>query len=60
MTAGRSGTKSYNTMVAKDWDAVYLDPAQPTFNVVKIDGNTFTVNVYQQDGTLLDSWRLVK
>lgn len=60
MTAGRSGTKSYNTMEAKDWDAVYLDPAQPTFNVVKVNGNTFTVNVYQQDGTLIDSWNLVK
>ena len=60
MTAGRSGTKSYNTMEAKDWDDVYLDPAQPTFNVVNIDGNIFTVNVYQQDGTLIDSWNLVK
>lgn len=60
-TAGRSGTKTYDTVGSKEWNEQFFNPVdQPTYTVAQVAGNVFYVQVFKQDGTLVDEWSLTK
>lgn len=60
-TVGRSGTKYYETVGAKSWDEQFVNATDtPTYSVVKIANGLLYVQVFKQNGELLDEWSLVK
>lgn len=60
-TVGRSGTKYYETVGAKSWDEQFANATDtPTYSVVKIANGLLYVQVFKQNGELLDEWSLVK
>lgn len=60
-TVGRSGTKTYQTMETKSWDAQFANPLdQPTYTVVCVSERRLEARVFKQNGELLDEWTLTK
>lgn len=60
-TVGRSGTKVYQAMERKPWNAQFANPQDaPTYTVVQAAGGLLYVRVFLQSGELLDEWSLTK
>lgn len=61
VTAGRSGTKTYQRAMAKDHNEVFYNPVdESNYLTVEVSGSTMTVKVFQRSGFLLDEWSLEK
>jgi len=60
-TVGRSGTKYYDTVGAKSWDEQFANVTDmPTYSVVKVTKGLLYIQVFKQNGELLDEWSLLK
>lgn len=58
---GRGGTKTYDTVERKSWHAQFYNPLdQPVYSVVQVTDTQLAVQVFKQDGQLLDTWSLTK
>ena len=58
---GRSGGKTYDDLEKKPWNTYFYNPLeQPVYLVVLVADSTLTINTYQQDNTLLDTFVLDK
>jgi hypothetical protein len=61
VTTGRSGTKSYPTTVAKEWNEFFYNPQDaPNYLTVEVVGPRLTVKSFKQNGELIDDWSLTK
>lgn len=60
-TVGRSGTKYYESVGTKLWNTYFTNATDmPTYSVVKISNGVLYVQVFKQNGELLDDWSLIK
>ena len=60
-TTGRSGTKVYDTVAAKEWNIKFFNPVdEPTYSTISIHEKKITVNVWTQRGALIDTWSIEK
>jgi signal peptidase I len=58
---GRSGNKSYPDLSQKVWDTFFYDPQdQPNYLTVEVTARTLVVRTFKQDGTVLDTFSVVK
>lgn len=61
VTTGRSGTKTYSTTVAKEWNEFFYNPQdEPNYLTVEVAGGILTVKAFKQSGELLDNWSIAK
>lgn len=61
VAAGRSGTKTYQDNVSKDWNEFYYNPFHdPNYITVEVTGEIMTVKAFNQDGVLIDEWSIDK
>jgi len=58
---GRSGAKHYDLLFSAPWDEFFYNPKkEPCYISVKIDKNKLNIAVYNQDGSAIDSYSIVK
>ena len=58
---GRSGTKTYENVEAKEWNAFFYNPVEePNYLVVTVSGPNVTVKAFTQSGELIDEWTVNK
>lgn len=61
VTTGRSGTKTYSTTVAKEWNEFFYNPQDaPNYVTVEVDPTRLTVKAFKQSGDLIDEWSINK
>lgn len=61
VTTGRSGTKTYSTTVAKEWNEFFYNPQDtPNYLTVEVAGLHLTVKAFKQNGQLIDEWSISK
>lgn len=61
IATGRSGTKTYRNLIAKDYHAFFYNPQdEPNYLTVAVDSQTLTVKAFKQSGGLIDSWSVSK
>ena len=61
VATGRSGTKTYSNVAAKEWNEVFLNRTdEPIFLIVRIRGRIMSVQARTQSGELIDEWSLEK
>jgi len=61
VAAGRSGTKYYHDVVAKDWNSFFYNPQdEPNYITVEVKDKVLTVNAFKQQGILIDTWKIEK
>ncbi|MBP2649422.1 MAG: metallophosphoesterase [Firmicutes bacterium] len=61
VATGRSGSKTYSTSIAKEWDDFFYNPLdEPNYLTVEVNDNILTVTAYRQNGGLIDKWSIVK
>lgn len=61
LATGRTGTKTYPAMTAKDWNVVFHNPVdQPNYLVVTLSGGVLRIGALGIDGELIDAWALEK
>lgn len=58
---GRSGTKTYDNVAAKDWNVFFYNPVEePNYLLVKVSGNTLQVQAITVSGAVVDEWSVEK
>ena len=58
---GRSGGKTYRTLIKKPWDTFFYNPLhEPNYLVVQVAGARLTIIAVSQDGTVLDTFFIDK
>ena len=58
---GRSGTKTYDNVAAKDWNVFFYNPVEePNYLLVKVNGNTLQVQAITASGAVVDEWSVEK
>jgi len=58
---GRSGTKTYTNVSAKEWNTFFYNPVEePTYLVVSVNGGKLQVKAFTQSGELIDEWAIDK
>ena len=61
IATGRTGTKTYPKLTAKEWNETFHNPVdQPNYLVVTLEKTRLRMGMIQQDGSLVDSWVLDK
>lgn len=61
VATGRSGTKTYRNIIAKDWHEFFHNPAEePNYIAVEVNGNLFKVKAFKQSGAVIDAWEINK
>lgn len=61
VTTGRSGTKTYSTTVAKEWNEFFYNPQDaPNYLTVEVASAHLAVKAFKQSGELIDSWSINK
>lgn len=61
VATGRSGTKTYSTSSARDWNEVFFNPLdQPNYLIVEVKRDSMTVRALKQNGVLIDAWEINK
>jgi hypothetical protein len=61
LATGRTGTKTYPALTAKDWNAAFHNPTdQPNYLVVTLAGGVLRLGALGIDGELIDAWSLEK
>jgi acid phosphatase type 7 len=61
LATGRTGTKTYPALTAKEWNVVFHNPTdQPNYLVVTIAGGVLRLGALGIDGELIDAWLLEK
>lgn len=61
VAAGRSGTKTYRDVAAKDWNEFFYNPIEePNYLVVEVRGENLKVRAFKQSGILIDEWNINK
>lgn len=58
---GRSGTKTYQNVEAKEWNVFFENPAdEPNYLVVAVTGNALQVRAISVSGSVVDEWAAEK
>jgi hypothetical protein len=58
---GRSGAKHYDLLFSMPWDEFFYSPRkQPCYLSVSVDKNSLNIAIYNQDGSAIDSYAIVK
>ena len=58
---GRSGTKTYQNVEAKEWNAFFENPtAEPNYLVVAVTGTALKVRTVSVNGSVVDEWAVEK
>lgn len=61
VATGRSGTKTYPNVLAKEWHEFFYDPQdEPNYLVVAVSQTTLQVKAFKQSGVLIDNWVISK
>ncbi|MBP2637116.1 MAG: metallophosphoesterase [Firmicutes bacterium] len=61
VAAGRSGTKTYRNLLAKDWHEFFYNPQdEPNYLTVEVEQTALVVKAFKQSGALIDSWVISK
>ena len=61
VAAGRSGTKTYRNLLAKEWHEFFYDPQdEPNYLVVAVSQTALQVKAVKQSGVLIDNWVIYK
>lgn len=60
VTAGKSGTKAYQSSKAKPWDEVYNPLDEPIYLTVEVKHSSMEVKVFTGQGSVIDDWRIEK
>lgn len=61
VAAGRSGTKTYQTVRPNPLNEVFYNPlAEPNYLVVEVMPDRLAIKAFKQSGTLIDSWFISK
>lgn len=61
VATGRSGTKTYPNVIAREWHAFFHNPAdEPNYLTVEVGGGSLRINAFKQSGVLLDAWEINK
>ncbi len=61
VSTGRSGTKTYADVSAKEWNSFFHNPvAEPNYLTVMINATTIRVTAFTQNGELIDEWAIDK
>jgi len=61
VATGRSGTKTYQDVLAKGWNEFFYNPLdEPNYLTVEVRGDNLTVKAFKQSGTLIDNWTVSK
>ena len=61
VASGRSGTKTYHTTVAKEWNTFFHNPVdEPNYLTIHVDGSHLTIQAMTVSGVLLDSFSITK
>lgn len=61
VATGRSGTKTYRNLIAKEWHEFFYSPAdEPNYLTVEVNGGLLKVKAYKQSGVLIDAWEIHK
>lgn len=61
VATGRSGTKTYQDVVAKEWNEIFYNPVdEPNYLVIEVKGDSLLVKVFKQSGSLIDEWTINK
>lgn len=61
VATGRSGTKTYQNLLAKDWHEFFYDPQdEPNYLVVTVSQTALQVKAVKQSGGLIDYWTIYK
>jgi len=58
---GRSGSKHYDLLFSMPWDEFFYSPrTQPCYLSVRVNKNMLFIAIYNQDGSAVDSYSIVK
>jgi 3',5'-cyclic AMP phosphodiesterase CpdA len=58
---GRSGAKHYDLLFSMPWDEFFYSPRkQPCYLSVSVNKNSLNIAIYNQDGSAIDSYAIVK
>lgn len=61
VTTGRSGTKTYSTTMAKEWNEFFYNPQDaPNYLTVEVVRSRLTVKAFKQSGEPIDEWSIDK
>lgn len=61
VACGRSGTKAYQDVQAKEYHEFFYDPLQePNYLTVEVSQAAVQVRAFTQSGSLIDQWRITK
>ncbi|WP_371372896.1 purple acid phosphatase family protein [Sporomusa aerivorans] len=61
VATGRSGTKTYPNIIAKEWHEFFYNPAvEPNYLAVEVNGSSLKVKAFKQSGDLVDAWEIHK
>lgn len=61
VATGRSGTKTYKNLLAKEWHEFFHDPAaEPNYITVEVSESLLRLKAFTQSGALIDVWELKK
>lgn len=61
VATGRSGTKSYKNLVAKEYHELFYDPQdEPNYLTVEVSKTAVAVRAFKQSGALIDNWVIYK
>ena len=61
VATGRSGTKTYQDVLAKGWNEFFYNPLdEPNYLTVEVRGSSLTVKAFKQSGILIDNWTINK
>lgn len=61
VTCGRSGTKTYKSAEAKEWNSFFFNPMEePNYLIAEVSGKELTVRAVSQSGDLIDEWTIRK
>ena len=61
ITAGRTGTKTFQRALAKEWNEVFYNPQdEPNYLTVDVKQDTLTVKAVRVSGGLIDEFSIIK
>ena len=61
VATGRSGSKTYSDVLAKDWNAFFCNPQdEPNYLTVEVAKDSLQVKAFKQSGELIDAWSIDK
>lgn len=59
VATGRSATKTYKNIIAKEWHEFFHDPAgEPNYITVEVSESLLRIKAFKQSGALIDVWEV--